>query len=34
VQAERELGQAILEIVQETIRIMPVLEAWLVIGPH
>src|SRR5438132_5603086 len=27
VQAERELGQAILEIVQETIRIMPVLEA-------
>jgi hypothetical protein len=27
VQAERELGQAVLEIVQETIRIMPVLEA-------
>ena len=26
-QAERILGQAILEIVQETIRIMPVLEA-------
>jgi hypothetical protein len=27
VQAERELGQAILEIDQETLRIMPVLEA-------
>src|SRR5260370_8716720 len=36
VQAERELGQAILEIVQETIRIMPVLEAndCIVVIPH